>query len=347
MPSRRTAEADKAIRLAWKREQELVQQGKGTRDWSEEQQQTILDPEKGRAYDNKGRAFQGQHMRSVSEHPECQGDPDNIQFLTREEHLEAHKGNWKTPTNWYYDPVTKEFTDFGKGPIQPCKSFVLSDPISPASTGEPDVKKVQEKGEKGGIPESHKSDAKNPPPPRENEKTLERGINDHKAYRSTQKKEKGGVLERILNFAKRTGSVGKKMIAEHPVLSSIIKGGLILGGGFLASKVAGKSDLLNKNHSSNEDNDNSTSDDTSSVVNDVLDKIFPSDLKDDNSDMSSEFEEKEEEEASSSSSKSPHPRRGYPGHRWKKNEDGELELTETWIKETFIHKEQLEEDSEE
>ena len=37
--SRRTADANKAIRLAWEKERELVQQGKGTRDWTEKQQQ--------------------------------------------------------------------------------------------------------------------------------------------------------------------------------------------------------------------------------------------------------------------------------------------------------------------
>lgn len=42
MPSR-TAEASKAVRKAWQREQELVQVGKGTRDWNEEQQQDILE----------------------------------------------------------------------------------------------------------------------------------------------------------------------------------------------------------------------------------------------------------------------------------------------------------------
>ena len=127
--SRRTAEANKAIRLAWEREQELVREGKGTRDWTEEQQKDILDPDKGKAYDDKGRAFEGQHMRSVAEYPEYQGNPANIQFLTKDEHLEAHKGSWQNPTNWYYDPMTKEFTDFGDGEIIPCKVTNLSDPI--------------------------------------------------------------------------------------------------------------------------------------------------------------------------------------------------------------------------
>ena len=95
-------ERNKAIRLAWEREQKLVSEGKGTRDWSQDQQKDILDPDKGKAYDENGRAFEGQHMKSAAEYPEYQGDPDNIQFLTREEHLEAHRGSWQNPTNWYY-----------------------------------------------------------------------------------------------------------------------------------------------------------------------------------------------------------------------------------------------------
>lgn len=125
--SRRTAEASKAISTAWENEQMLVKDGKGTRDWTPEQQKDIL--ERGKAYDENGRAFEGQHMRSVAEHPECQGDPNNIQFLTREEHLEAHDGDWKNPTNWYFDPVTKTKHDFGDGPVIPCTVLELSQPI--------------------------------------------------------------------------------------------------------------------------------------------------------------------------------------------------------------------------
>ena len=123
-------ERQKAIRKAWEREQRAVSEGKGTRDWSPEQQKDILDPNKGKAYDESGRAFEGQHMKSAAEYPEYQGDPNNIQFLTREEHLEAHKGSWQNPTNWYYDPVTKEYVDFGDGEIIPCKEIELTDPIS-------------------------------------------------------------------------------------------------------------------------------------------------------------------------------------------------------------------------
>ena len=46
-------ERNKAIRLAWEREQGLVSEGKGTRDWTEAQQKDILDPDKGKAYDDR------------------------------------------------------------------------------------------------------------------------------------------------------------------------------------------------------------------------------------------------------------------------------------------------------
>lgn len=125
--SRRTSEANKAILEKWLIEQQLVKEGKGTRDWSKKQQTDIL--EKGRAYDENGLAFEGQHMKSVEAYPEYQGNPENIQFLTRQEHLEAHGGNWQNPTNWYYDPVTKQKYDFGDGPCIPCKTLILSDSI--------------------------------------------------------------------------------------------------------------------------------------------------------------------------------------------------------------------------
>ena len=108
---RRTAEACKAIRLAWQRELELVQEGKGTRDWTEKQQRDILDPELGKAYDEDGKAFEGHHMKSAEAFPEYQGNSENIQFLSRTEHTQAH-GGWRKPTNGYYDYKTGITYDF-------------------------------------------------------------------------------------------------------------------------------------------------------------------------------------------------------------------------------------------
>ena len=44
--------------------------------------QSALTPDNGRAYDDFGRAFEGQHMKSAAEYPEYQVNPDNIQFLS-------------------------------------------------------------------------------------------------------------------------------------------------------------------------------------------------------------------------------------------------------------------------
>ena len=101
--SGRTIEASRAIRLAWQKEQAFVRCGYGTRDWTIDQQ---IDIELyGKAYDEDGRAFEGHHMKSVEKYPELQGDSENIQFLTRDEHLDAHGGDFRNPTDGYYDYI--------------------------------------------------------------------------------------------------------------------------------------------------------------------------------------------------------------------------------------------------
>ena len=125
--SQRTHESDKAIRDAWIHERELVKLGMGTRDWSPEHQREILD--KGKAYDSDGRAFQGHHMQSVFKYPEYQGCMDNIQFLSRKEHLKAHGGSTHNPTNGYYNPITGETIDYGNEPPRAREVFMLTSPI--------------------------------------------------------------------------------------------------------------------------------------------------------------------------------------------------------------------------
>lgn len=125
--SRRTSEANKAIASAWENEQQLVREGKGTRDWTPKQQQDIL--ERGKAYDDNGKAFEGHHMKNAEKYPEYQGDPKNIQFLSRPEHFDAHAGNYQNPTNGYYDVRTGQTVDFGNNPPEPPKAEKLSSPI--------------------------------------------------------------------------------------------------------------------------------------------------------------------------------------------------------------------------
>ncbi len=235
--SSRTRAADKAVRLAWEREQERVREGKGTRDWTAEQQRDILDPDIGKARDENNRAFEGQHMRSVEKNPEYQGNPDNIQFLTRAEHFEAHKRNWQNPTNWYYDPVTKEYVDFGDGDIVPCKIIELSDPIvvlksaehSDKTTVESDKQKVKKREQtapsSAGNQESYSQKASP-------EKTTAKASAASKSSGAAKMpKTENGLIKGL----KKVG----RFIVNHPVESIEIAGTVIVGGIELASAFAG------------------------------------------------------------------------------------------------------------
>ena len=225
--SRRTAESNKAILAAWNKEQELVQEGKGTREWTPQQQQDIL--KKGKAYDDNGKAFEGQHMKSAEMYPEYQGEPGNIQFLTRAEHLEAHDGNWQNPTNWYFNPVTKEKFDFGDGPFIVCEIIQLPEPIFSLTDDSTIQEIVIEEKEnfskaedalKQSVETSRKTYSKPEPP-----KT-------HKVQIETPKKANKA-------FVKGLKSVGR-FIVEHPVESLEIAGLAIGGVAKAVSSIKGR-----------------------------------------------------------------------------------------------------------
>lgn len=225
-------ERNKAIRKAWEREQLLVQEGHGTRDWTEEQQQDILNPDKGKAYDEQGRAFEGQHMKSAAEYPEYQGNPDNIQFLTKDEHLEAHKGSWQNPTNWYYDPVTKEFTVFGEDELVPCSIIELSKPVV---TITPKSEPIKEKSENPPVSETKRERA-----PTSTEKTVE-NPSVSKNIKTTLSSKGSGKLVGGLK------AVGR-FIVNHPVESLEIAGVVIGGAAKLVSSISSRGN--NNSHTS-------------------------------------------------------------------------------------------------
>lgn len=274
MPKTSIWERNKAIRLAWEREQGLVSEGKGTRDWTEAQQKDILDPDKGKAYDDNGRAFEGQHMKSATEYPEYQGNPDNIQFLTREEHLEAHKGSWQNPTNWYYNPETKEFVDFGENKPTPCEIIQLSDPIavqmaSPVAEQD-DVESARERQIASEI--SDKPDSI----PTNNE-TRETTTSAATKERVVSKEGRSfgdkllGVVDAIKGFGKR-----------HPVIAGITKVGVIVGGMIGAAVVH---EAISGNGSSGNGSCRSSTD------------YYPPSGREDNYDSSSEPEDEYSEPA--------------------------------------------------
>ena len=221
--SRRTAESNKAILAAWNKEQELVQEGKGTREWTPQQQQDIL--EKGKAYDDNGKAFEGQHMKSAETYPEYQGEPGNIQFLTRAEHLEAHDGNWQNPTNWYYNPVTKEKFDFGDGPFIPCEIINLPEPIislNVDSTIQENI--IEDRGSAGKAESSSK-----------------KSVEIQKRHSKSEIPKPHNVAPKKANnaFVKGLKSVGR-FIVEHPVESLEIAGLAIGGVAKAVSSIKGR-----------------------------------------------------------------------------------------------------------
>lgn len=147
----------KAVRDAWNREKELVSKGKGTVDWSVEQQKELM--ENGRV-----KGYEGQHMKSVNEYPEYAGSADNIQFLTHEEHLEAHnsgeeKAGYHSATNGYYDASSKTMYSFGDNPPHAPKTIELTNPCYKGENNSNGHDKGQSYGLSDAIQQSQHSNA--------------------------------------------------------------------------------------------------------------------------------------------------------------------------------------------
>lgn len=116
-----TSARQSAVRNAWKNEQERVYNGKGTRDWTVDQQKELLET-------GSVDGYEGHHMKSVSLYPEFAGDPNNIQFLNEDEHLYgAHLGSYHNTTNGYYDPFTKTMVEFTEGDLRQIPEVQLTE----------------------------------------------------------------------------------------------------------------------------------------------------------------------------------------------------------------------------
>ena len=81
-----------AVRKAWRQEKEMVESiGQGTRDWSKKEIKELFE-------NGKVKGYQGHHINNVKDHPSMAGDPNNIEFLNKTEHLDAHNGNYRNKT---------------------------------------------------------------------------------------------------------------------------------------------------------------------------------------------------------------------------------------------------------
>ncbi len=251
MSNRDRKACNKAIASAWKKERQLVLEGKGTRDWTEEQQLEII--ELGKAFDDDGIAFEGQHMKSVEAYPEYQGDPDNIQLLSKAEHLEAHKGDFRNPTNWYYNPITFEFNDFGdKSPIA-CEVIELKNPIAIT---------------KGEMPDNSQEN-------KERNNQINAEITDEPSYSETQSSNTETFISEVNKSEGLSGWLKQQweFAKEHPIkaLFTVGKIAATIYGGIKAGKSIGN--YLSQKSSQTYDTSRNTSPSQSSATRDLVRKV--------------------------------------------------------------------------
>lgn len=90
-----TGARNDGVRLAWEYEKADIEMGgHGSSDWNDDQCQEI-------EANGKVRGAEGHHQKNVADHPEDQGDPDNIKFYkSRQEHLQkGHNGNFQNESD--------------------------------------------------------------------------------------------------------------------------------------------------------------------------------------------------------------------------------------------------------
>lgn len=140
----------KGVSKAWARERALVSKGRGTRSWTVAEQKELLRT-------GRVKGYQGHHMKSVSKHPDYAADPKNIQFLDarkgNNEHLKAHKGDYRNESDGRYSVRTGSIRPMGEGKPRAMNSYELKEKAIEqrgytkySSTREADWSKTAEKG---------------------------------------------------------------------------------------------------------------------------------------------------------------------------------------------------------
>jgi len=88
-----TSNRQAGVRLARQYEQaEILMGGKGTADWSDSEMEEFKKT-------GTVRGSEGHHINNVADHPDQQGNPDNIRIAKdREEHQKMHGGDFRNKT---------------------------------------------------------------------------------------------------------------------------------------------------------------------------------------------------------------------------------------------------------
>jgi RHS repeat-associated protein len=82
-----------AVRKAWKDEQQMVKEkGYGIKTWSKAELEELLKT-------GKVKGYEGHHINNVKHHPDLAGNPNNVIFANRKEHLALHGGNFRNETH--------------------------------------------------------------------------------------------------------------------------------------------------------------------------------------------------------------------------------------------------------
>ena len=116
----------KAVKDAWKMEADRIRDGRGTWDWTVEQQAELLST-------GRVSGFEGSHMLSAKDYPEHAGNPANIQLIPSIAHYDGvHERNPRANTpNGVYHPDTGEVTPITDGKIPELPEFDLTDRYEP------------------------------------------------------------------------------------------------------------------------------------------------------------------------------------------------------------------------
>ena len=120
------AAREHAVNQAWKKEAERVLDGKGTWDWTVEQQAELLKR-------GKVSGFEGSHMLNAKDYPEHEGNPDNIQLIPTIAHFDGvHQRNTHAHNpNGVYDPNTGEVIPASDGRVPTLSEIPLTDRYDP------------------------------------------------------------------------------------------------------------------------------------------------------------------------------------------------------------------------